>query len=58
MRTFYELVYNVFQRIELILTPPIAMDNIVRIILFSRRGFHGIARGDVAAEGTSRGQQM
>ena len=43
-----------FQRIELILTPWIALDTIVRIILFLRRGSHCSARGGVATEGTSR----
>ena len=41
-----------FRRIELISTPSIALDTIVRIILFSWRGCS--ARGGVAAEGTSR----
>ena len=34
-----------FQRIELILSPSIGLDTIVRIILFSRRGSHCSARG-------------
>ena len=42
-----------FERIELILTPSIGLDTIVRIILFSRRGSHCSARGGVTAEGTS-----
>ena len=40
-------------RIELIVTPSIAQDNIVRIVLFSRRGSHCSARGGLAVEGTS-----
>ena len=45
---------HLFQRIELISTPSIALDTIVRIILFSRRGSHCTsARGGVAGEGTS-----
>ena len=35
------------------LTPSICLDTIVRIILFSRRGSHGSARGGVAVEGTT-----
>ena len=42
-----------FQRIELILIPSIALDTIVLIILFSRRGSYRSARDGVAAEGTS-----
>ena len=42
-----------FQRIEVILTPSIALETIARIIMFSRRGSHCSARGGVAAEGTS-----
>ena len=42
-----------FQRIELILTPSIGLDTIVRTILSSRRGSHCSSRDNVGAEGTS-----
>ena len=42
-----------FRRIELILTPSIALDIFFRLILFSRRGSHCSAHGGVAAEGIS-----
>ena len=52
------LLSHLLQRIELILTRSTALDTIVRIIPFSRRGSHCSARGGVAAEGTSRNKNV